>query len=145
MSLTLAPYDKGPLASANRRVSEIEGQRWRIAASTASGSLARPTLATWSRTPARVPAARASSTNALSRGSAPWTSRPTRPGPPGERAPVRPLVFRQPEHALAQDVAQDLRGAGADAAAAGEEAIELPLPLVRGPGAARGDLRVRSD
>src|SRR5512143_2333363 len=54
-------------------------------------------------------------------------------------------VLGQAEHALAQDVAQDLGGAGADAAAAREQAVELPLALVGRVRAARLDLRVGSD
>src|ERR1043166_5772887 len=54
-------------------------------------------------------------------------------------------VLREAEHALAQDVAQDLGGARADAAAAREQAVELPFPLVRRVRGAGGELRVGAD
>src|SRR5919197_3518378 len=53
-------------------------------------------------------------------------------------------VFRQAEHALAEDVLEDLRGAGTDAARPREQLVELPLALVGCP-AAPGDLRVGPD
>src|SRR3990172_578085 len=54
-------------------------------------------------------------------------------------------VLGKSEHPLAQDVAEDLRRAGADAAAAGDQRVELPLAVVRGERARRGDLRVGRD
>src|SRR5439155_21694605 len=53
-------------------------------------------------------------------------------------------VFRQAEHALAEDVLENLRRAGTDAARAREQLVELPLALVGRPRPAR-DLRVRPD
>src|SRR5712692_8233287 len=58
---------------------------------------------------------------------------------------VASSVLGEAEDALAQNVAQDLRGAGADAAPAGEKGVELPLPVVGREGARLGDLRVRAD
>src|SRR5260370_25107491 len=54
-------------------------------------------------------------------------------------------VLRQAEHALGEDVAEALGGAGADAARAGEELVELPLALAGRPGRTVGDLGVRAD
>src|SRR3972149_3662985 len=57
----------------------------------------------------------------------------------------RTLVFREAEHALAENIAQDLRGARAGPAAPGQGRVEGPLPLVGGPGARRLHLGVRAD
>src|SRR5919108_5953602 len=54
-------------------------------------------------------------------------------------------VLWQAEHALAQDVLEDLGGAGADAAGAREQLVELPLPVVGRPRRALADLRVGPD
>src|SRR5688572_19305466 len=54
-------------------------------------------------------------------------------------------VLRQAQDALAQDVAEDLGGAGADTAAAREQLVELPLPVVGRPLRAVRDLRIRPD
>src|SRR5262245_50735902 len=54
-------------------------------------------------------------------------------------------VFRQAQHALAEDVAEDLGGARPDSAPPREQTVELPLALVRRPLAAARDLRVRAD
>src|SRR5438132_2796037 len=55
------------------------------------------------------------------------------------------LVLGQPENTLGEDIAQDLGRAGADSAAARQELVEFPLAVVRRPGRAVGDLRVRAD
>src|SRR5204862_2287331 len=54
-------------------------------------------------------------------------------------------VLRQAQHALGEDVAEDLRRPGADAAGSREELVELPLALVGRPWGAVRDLRVRAD
>src|SRR5207247_623716 len=54
-------------------------------------------------------------------------------------------VLREAEHALAQDVLEDLGRSGADAARAGEQFVELPLPVVGRPLGALRDLGVRPD
>src|SRR3970282_3037194 len=54
-------------------------------------------------------------------------------------------VLGKSEHPLAQDGAEELRRAGADPAAAGDQRVELPLAVVRGERARRGDLRVGPD
>src|SRR6266498_901838 len=56
-----------------------------------------------------------------------------------------PSVLGQAEDALAQDIAEDLRGAGANTAAAREQRVELPLALVGRQGARCRDLRVGPD
>src|SRR5262245_30258943 len=53
-------------------------------------------------------------------------------------------VFRQPEYALAEDVSQDFRCAGADAARHRERRVELPLPLVGRPIGAGRELGIRA-
>src|SRR5512145_381742 len=63
----------------------------------------------------------------------------------GPRLGVESSVLGQAQHALAQDVAEDLGGAGADTAAAGEQLVEHPLAIVGRPRRALGDLRVRAD
>src|SRR5467141_1339301 len=55
------------------------------------------------------------------------------------------LVPGQPEDALGEDVAEDLRGTGADATGPCQELVEFPLTVVRRPARAVGDLRVRTD
>src|SRR6266705_1292319 len=65
--------------------------------------------------------------------------------PHGRRGLRRALVFGQAEHALGEDVAEDLRGAGADTARPREQLVELPLAPVRRPRRAVRDLRVRAD
>src|SRR5919204_5088217 len=54
-------------------------------------------------------------------------------------------ILRQAEHALAEDVLEDLGGARADAARAREQLVEFPLPVVGRPRRALGDLRVGAD
>src|SRR5262245_13970946 len=54
-------------------------------------------------------------------------------------------VLGQPEYALAQDVAQNFRRPGPDAAGPGQQLVELPLTLVGRPLRAVGDLRVGTD
>src|SRR5262249_56976162 len=54
-------------------------------------------------------------------------------------------VLRQAEHALGQDVPQDLRRAGTDAAPAREQLVELPLALVGRPVRPRSDLPVPTE
>src|SRR5215472_8135416 len=76
--------------------------------------------------------------------------RPRSPAPAPRRDHAREQVagasvFREAEDALAEDVAEDFRGACADAAAAREETVELPLAFVGRPLARRRDLRVRPD
>src|SRR5438034_6747293 len=55
------------------------------------------------------------------------------------------LVLGEAEQALGEDVTEDLRGPGADAARSREELVELPLALVRRPRGAVRDLRIRAD
>src|SRR6266566_8545600 len=54
-------------------------------------------------------------------------------------------VLRQAEHTLGEDVAENLGGAGTDAASPRQELVELPLAVVGRPLRAVGDLRVRAD
>src|SRR5262249_22068928 len=51
-------------------------------------------------------------------------------------------VLRESEHALAEDVAEDFRGAGADTASARQQLVKLPLSLVGRPRRTGSDLRV---
>src|SRR4249920_2485757 len=54
-------------------------------------------------------------------------------------------ILGEPEHALTQDVLENLGGAGADAAAAGQQLIELPLAVVGRPLRPFRDLRIGPD
>src|SRR4029453_4546223 len=62
-----------------------------------------------------------------------------------ERMVIWFSVLGQAEYALAEDIAENLRGAGADTAAPGEENVEFPLAVVGREGARGGDLRVQAD
>src|SRR5258705_1016572 len=54
-------------------------------------------------------------------------------------------VLRQAEHTLGEDVAENLGGAGTDAASPRQELVKFPLAVVGRPLRAVGHLRVRAD